>query len=71
MELGQFESNGNYVLQYMGSADGGGKTALQFAIWQKNWGWPKPCKYTVYDRIFGDFPARNTVYTPCIISGQP
>jgi hypothetical protein len=32
MELGQFESNGNYVLQYMGSADGGGKTALQFAI---------------------------------------
>ena len=27
--------------------------------------------YTVYDRIFGDFPAQNTVYTPCIYgSGQ-
>ena len=28
--------------------------------------------YTVYDRIFGDFPARNTVYTPYIYgSGKP
>ena len=28
--------------------------------------------YTVYDRIFGDFPAKNTVYTPYIYgSGQP
>jgi len=27
---------------------------------------------TVYDRIFGDFPAINTVYTPYIYgSGQP
>ena len=27
---------------------------------------------TVYDRIFGDFPAKNTVYTPYIYgSGQP
>jgi len=28
--------------------------------------------YTVYDRIYGEFPAKNTVYTPCIYgSGQP
>jgi hypothetical protein len=28
--------------------------------------------YTLYDRIFGDFPAKNTVYTPYIYgSGQP
>jgi hypothetical protein len=28
--------------------------------------------HTVYDRIFGDFPAKNTVYTPYIYgSGQP
>ena len=25
------------------------------------WGWPKPYKYTVYDRIFGGFPAIMTV----------
>jgi len=28
-------------------------------------GWPQSCMYTVYDRIFGDFPAKSTVYTPC------
>ena len=28
------------------------------------YGWPEPYIYTVYDRIFDDFPARNTVYTP-------
>jgi hypothetical protein len=22
--------------------------------------------YTVYDRIFDDFPAKNTIYIPCI-----
>jgi hypothetical protein len=28
--------------------------------------------YTVHDRIFGDFPAKVTVYTPYIyVSGQP
>jgi len=28
--------------------------------------------YIVYDRIFDDFPAKNTVYTPYIYgSGQP
>ena len=27
---------------------------------------------TVYDRIFGDFPAKNTVYTPYLYgSGKP
>jgi hypothetical protein len=25
-------------------------------------GWPEPYTYTVYDRIFGDFPAKKTVY---------
>jgi len=31
-----------------------------------------PYIYTVYDRIFGDFPAKNTVYTSYIYgSGQP
>jgi hypothetical protein len=35
-------------------------------------GWPEPYMYSVYDRIFGDFPAKNTVYTPYIYgSGQP
>jgi len=24
------------------------------------------CTYTMYDRIFGDFPANNTAHTPCI-----
>ena len=35
-------------------------------------GWPGPYICTVYDRIFGDFPAKNTVYIPYIyVSGQP
>ena len=30
------------------------------------------CIYTVYDRTLGDFPAKNTVYTPYTYgSGQP
>jgi hypothetical protein len=39
----------------------------------KEYGWPEPCVYTVYDRIFGDSPAKNSVYTPYIYiySGQP
>jgi len=24
-------------------------------------------KYTVYDRVFGDFPTKNTEYTTCIM----
>jgi hypothetical protein len=36
------------------------------------YGWPEPYIYTVYDRVFGDFPARNTIYTPYMYgSGQP
>jgi hypothetical protein len=35
-------------------------------------GWPEPYICTVYDRIYGDFPAKYTVYTPYICgSGQP
>ena len=26
-------------------------------------GWPEPYEYAAYDRIFGDFPAKSTVYT--------
>ena len=34
-------------------------------------GWPEPCICTVYDRRFGQFPAKNAVYTPYIHgSGQ-
>ena len=29
-------------------------------------GWPELYVYTVYDRLFGDFPANITVYTPYI-----
>ena len=29
-------------------------------------GWPEPYMHTVYDRMYGDFPAKNTVYTPYI-----
>ena len=29
-------------------------------------GWSEPYIYTVYDRIFGDFPAKDTVYAPYI-----
>jgi len=29
-------------------------------------GGSEPYRYTVYGRTFGDFPARNTVYTPYI-----
>jgi hypothetical protein len=40
------------------------------------WGWPEPYIHTVYGRIFGDFPAQNTVFKPYIYiyiygSGQP
>ena len=35
-------------------------------------GWPEPYIYTVYDRIFGEFPAKNTVCKPYIYgSGKP
>jgi len=34
-------------------------------------GWPEAYIYTVHDRIFGGFPAKNTVYTPYVLgSGQ-
>ena len=29
-------------------------------------GWPEPDIHTVYDRMHGDFPAINTIYTPYI-----
>jgi hypothetical protein len=35
-------------------------------------GWPEPCIYTMYDRIFGDFAAKYIVHTPYVSgSGQP
>jgi hypothetical protein len=34
--------------------------------------WSELYIYTIYDRIFGDFPAKNTVDAPCIYGyGQP
>jgi len=27
-------------------------------------GWPEPYIYTVYGRMYGDFPAKMTVYAP-------
>ena len=29
-------------------------------------GWPEPCIYTVHDCMFGETPAKSTVYTPCV-----
>ena len=35
-------------------------------------GWPEPYTYIVHAHIFGEFPAKNTVYTPYIYGyGQP
>jgi hypothetical protein len=47
------------------------QTCLEYIyIYQK--GWPEPYICTVYNRIFGDFPAKNTAHTPYIYgSGQP
>jgi hypothetical protein len=28
-----------------------------------SYGWPEPYIHTVYDRMYGDFPANKTVYT--------
>jgi len=30
------------------------------------YGWPEAYIYTVHDRIFGNFPAKNAVYTPYV-----
>jgi hypothetical protein len=30
-------------------------------------GWPAPGICTVHDRMYGDFPAKNTVCTTCIL----
>ena len=38
-------------------------------------GWPKPCIYTMYDRIFVNLTAINTVFTPymrvCMVLANP
>jgi len=36
-------------------------------------GWPELYMYTVYDRIFGDSPAKHTLYTPytCMVLANP
>jgi hypothetical protein len=33
--------------------------------------WPEPYICTVYDRVFGDFPAKSTVCTPYIYMANP
>jgi hypothetical protein len=35
-------------------------------VYQHGQGWPEPYIYTVYDHMFGDFPAKDMVYTPYI-----
>jgi hypothetical protein len=35
-------------------------------VYQHGQGWPEPYIYTVYDRMFGEFPAKNNVHTPYI-----
>jgi len=51
---------------------GAGTSIGGFALDNYIQGWPEPYIYAVYDRIYGDFPAKNTVYTPYIYgSGQP
>ena len=38
----------------------------------KQIGWPEPYICTAHDRVFGEFPAQNTLYTPDTYgSGQP
>ena len=27
------------------------------------WDWPEPYMHSIYDRIFGEFPAEETIYT--------
>jgi hypothetical protein len=39
------------------------------ALIQHYKGWPAPYICTVYDRIFGDFPAKSTVYSSYIYIG--
>ena len=40
-------------------------------------GWPEPYIHTVYDRMYGDFPAKITVYThtvytyKCMVLANP
>jgi hypothetical protein len=56
-------------LSHLCSAQGGKHLEYDIA---SHYGWPEPYVCTVYDRIFGNFPAKNTVYTPNICgSGQP
>ena len=33
--------------------------------------WPETYTHTVYDRTFGDFPAKNTVYAPSMYGSPP
>jgi hypothetical protein len=56
-----------FSLSVVCSSEGVLKTSLTHA-----YSWPEPYIYTVYGHIFGDFPAKNTVYKPYIYgSGQP
>ena len=46
--------------------------ALSHALCAHVYGWPEPYIYSVHDRIFGDFPAKDTVHTLYIYGlGQP
>jgi len=47
----------------------GGQLVLVLSLswgWQYKQGWPGPYICTIYDCTFGDFPAKNAVYTPYV-----
>ena len=49
--------------------DAGDDWLLESGLRGSSWigyvqGWPEPYIHTVYDRMCGDFPAKNTVFTP-------
>ena len=67
---GRINVHGHVLWQTMGMSHG-------HVLWQekgpdgtireaKGLGWPEPYIHTVHDRMYGDFPAKNTVYTPYV-----
>jgi len=55
-----------------GSVIVGGMLGMGQSVYRISVGLARTVYHTVYDRIFGGFPAKNTVYTPYIYgSGQP
>ena len=50
-----------------GESTVGGKVGMDVSVGVVHLqGWPEAYMCTVYGRMYGDFPARNTVYAPYI-----